>query len=304
MRCFVIATVALVAVSAQRSADSKNCKKPTGLFPHEKYCDYYYDCIDGEAILQACPNGLAYAGKQKGLLQNCDYPHKVDCPDDEGRVMGQSPESTDNCHYKYGIFAHATSCTRYWQCWNGTSTNQQCPFSLLYNDASHSCDWPDNVPDCQKHPICKDVANGPIPIEKSCARYWLCVGGYPRLQRCAAGLAFNPESIKCELADTVAGCEPPPTTPSDEEDRPAPKPQRSQSGGRPVQVVQTRPQPPAQSTPQFRPQPVQQFRPQPAPTQPPPPPAAADSEYEDEYEGDEATDAPTTQRPRRRQFQG
>lgn len=24
-------------------------------------------------------------------------------------------------------------------------------FSLLYNDALHSCDWPDNVPDCQKH---------------------------------------------------------------------------------------------------------------------------------------------------------
>lgn len=49
-------------------------------------------------------------------------------------------------------------------------------------------------------------------IEKSCVRYWLCVGGYPRLQRCAAGLAVNPTSLKCELASTVPGCEPPPTT--------------------------------------------------------------------------------------------
>jgi len=55
-------------------------------------------------------------------------------------------------------------------------------------------------------------------IEKSCVRYWLCVGGYPRLQRCAAGLAVNPTSLKCELASTVPGCEPPPTTaPAEEE---------------------------------------------------------------------------------------
>lgn len=116
------------------------------------------------------------------------------------------------------MFPHATSCTRYWHCWNGTATIQQCPFSLLYNDAIHSCDWPDNVPDCQKHPICKDTPNGLVFIEKSCVRYWLCVGGYPRLQRCPAGLAVNPTSLKCELASTVPGCEPPPTTtPAEEE---------------------------------------------------------------------------------------
>ena len=115
------------------------------------------------------------------------------------------------------MFPHATSCTRYWHCWNGTATIQQCPFSLLYNDAIHSCDWPDNVPDCQKHPICKDTPNGLVFIEKSCVRYWLCVGGYPRLQRCAAGLAVNPQTNKCELASSVPGCEPPPTTPQPDE---------------------------------------------------------------------------------------
>lgn len=126
----------------------------------------------------------------------------------------EQPQATENCPWHYGVFPHATSCTRYWHCWNGTATIQQCPFSLLYNDAIHSCDWPDNVPDCQKHPICKDTPNGLVFIEKSCVRYWLCVGGYPRLQRCAAGLAVSPTTLKCELATTVPGCEPPPTTPS------------------------------------------------------------------------------------------
>ena len=58
------------------------------LFPHEEYCDYYYECVNGEAIVQTCPNGLAFAGQQKGLSNNCDYPHRVGCPDG-ARVMGR-----------------------------------------------------------------------------------------------------------------------------------------------------------------------------------------------------------------------
>lgn len=212
----------LSSVAGQRSKDS-GCKKENGLFIHEQYCDYYYECENGVATLQACPNGLAFSGKGRGLMQNCDYPHRVGCPDNDGRVMGQAPIGSENCAWQYGVFPHQTSCTRYWQCWNGTSTIQQCPFSLLYNDVLHSCDWPDNVPDCQKHPICKDTPNGHIAIEKSCVRFWLCVGGYPRLQRCPAGLAFSPDALRCELAQNVPGCEPPPTTPAadDEDDAPA-----------------------------------------------------------------------------------
>ncbi|UYV62236.1 Cpap3-d2, partial [Cordylochernes scorpioides] len=221
------------------------CKKESGLFPHEKYCDYYYECQDGVASVQQCPNGLAFSGRGRGLLLNCDYPHRVGCPDNDGRVMGrqmavrsyvhlntpsissfqvwngadcaEAPIGTDNCGWLYGVFPHQTSCTRYWQCWNGTATIQQCPFSLLYNDQLHSCDWPDNVPDCQKHQglvkrtefvcpaLCKDTPNGHVPIENSCIRFWLCVGGYPRLQRCPAGLAFNPSTSRCELATNIPG---------------------------------------------------------------------------------------------------
>jgi len=217
-----------------------NNNKNGGLFPHEEYCDYYYECdtATGEAIIQACPNGLAFAGHKRGLVTHCDYPHRVGCPDGT-RVMGQQPIGGDNCQWQYGVFPHATSCTRYWHCWNGTATIQQCPFSLLYNDVLHSCDWPDNVPDCQKHPICKDVPNGAVLIEKSCVRYWLCVGGYPRLQRCPAGLAFNPTALRCELATTVPGCEPPPTTaPPEEEEEEGDqgnKPVSSNSNSRPPQ---------------------------------------------------------------------
>lgn len=230
----------------------RNNPKGGTLFPHEDYCDYYYECdsATGDAVLQACPNGLAFAGSKRGLIQNCDYPHRIGCPDGT-RVMGQQPASTENCHWQYGVFPHATSCTRYWHCWNGTSTIQQCPFSLLYNDAIHACDWPDNVPDCQKHPICKDVPNGPVPIEKSCVRYWLCVGGYPRLQRCPAGLAVNPTTLRCELASTVPGCEPPPTTPQPDEEEEGPAPASNSGNSGNSNPAPRQPQGPL--PPQFRP---------------------------------------------------
>ncbi|XP_067143792.1 protein obstructor-E-like [Centruroides vittatus] len=256
----VLFTILTVGWAQQKPKDNI-CKKEYGLYPHDQYCDYYYECIDGVATLQACPNGLAFSGKGRGLLSNCDYPHRVHCPDNDGRTMGQTPSGSDNCNWLYGVFPHQTSCTRYWQCWNGTATIQQCPFSLLYNDVLHSCDWPDNVPDCQKHPICKDTGNGHVAIEKSCVRFWLCVGGYPRLQRCPAGLAFNPTSARCELADNVPGCEPPPTSPQpddEEENVAAPPPRSGQQQQQQPQQNQARQAQGTQEQPNFRPQ---QFRP-------------------------------------------
>lgn len=67
-----------------------NKGKGGAVFAHEEYCDYYYECdpTNDEPVLQACPNGLAFAGKGRGLTTNCDYPHRVSCPDGT-RVMGR-----------------------------------------------------------------------------------------------------------------------------------------------------------------------------------------------------------------------
>lgn len=164
------------------------CAKSRGVvYAHEKFCDYYYRCDrnSDKPILEMCPNGLAFAGYKRGIAQNCDYPFRVGCPED--KVMGrklerkstrpsltvylmnasfycpftEQPQNIGNCEWSYGIFAHESSCTRYWQCWNNTAALQSCPFSLLYNDKLHACDWADNVPDCQKH---RKLAPGGHPM--------------------------------------------------------------------------------------------------------------------------------------------
>merc|ERR1711899_7896 len=138
----------------------------------------------------------------------------VNCYDREGR---NPPQSTEHCDWLYGIFGHETSCTRYWTCWNGTATEQFCIGGLLYNEETHACDWPQNVAGCQKHPLCKDDANGNVPLGKSCNRYWACQGGYPRLQRCPAMLVFDKQRKRC-VAPPTADCDVPPPPPPSEDD--------------------------------------------------------------------------------------
>ncbi|KAG8200395.1 hypothetical protein JTE90_028572 [Oedothorax gibbosus] len=223
-----IVLVLTVCMVAGQQKDSKICRKDNGFFEHEDYCDYYYECVDGVPYLQECPNGLAYSGPGRGLIDKCDYAHRVGCPDAAtGKIMGQPPRGSGVCPYLYGIYPHDKSCTRYWMCWNGTGTVQMCPFSLLYNEVEHACDWPEKVPGCQQHPLCSTAPNGVKPIQGSCVRYWLCMGGYPRLQRCPAGLAFSQETQRCDWANNVPGCEPAPIPDEEEETLQAPAARRN-----------------------------------------------------------------------------
>jgi len=166
-----------------------------------QYCDRYWECEFGEPELYDCPNGLVWVGKNQGIADGCDYPwrHLNIC---KNKDLANPPQSTEHCDWLYGIFGHETSCTRYWTCWNGTATEQFCIGGLLYNEETHACDWPQNVAGCQKHPLCKDDANGNVPLGKSCNRYWACQGGYPRLQRCPAMLVFDKNRRRCVTPPT------------------------------------------------------------------------------------------------------
>merc|ERR1711936_1408923 len=181
-----------------------------------QYCDRYWECEFGQPELYDCPNGLVWVGKNQGIADGCDYPwrHPNICKDKD---LANPPQSTEHCDWLYGIFGHETSCTRYWTCWNGTATEQFCIGGLLYNEETHACDWPQNVAGCQKHPLCKDDANGNVPLGKSCNRYWACQGGSPRLQRSPAMLVFDKDRRRCVTPPTE-DCEVPTTSPPTEEE--------------------------------------------------------------------------------------
>ncbi|XP_071442389.1 protein obstructor-E-like [Hetaerina americana] len=223
----VLAFAATVSAQKREEPEVDPCKVKGRLSPDTTYCDRYWECVSGQPELYDCPNGLVFAGKHRGVTEGCDYPWRANyC---EGKQFANGPISTEHCDWLYGIFGHETSCTRYWTCWNGTATEQLCIGGLLYNENTHSCDWPENVDGCQKHPLCNDDANGNVPLGKSCNRYWQCQGGYPRLQRCPATLVFDKRSLRCVVPPTE-DCEVP-TTPPPEEEEEAPRGRGQQQGG-------------------------------------------------------------------------
>jgi len=259
------------------------CTLKSGMVGDAQYCDRYWECVSGSPQLYDCPNGLVFVGRNRGIAEGCDYAWRGNyCGD---KALANPPIATDHCLALYGIFGHETSCTRYWTCWNGTATEQFCIGGLLYHEDSHSCDWPENVRGCQKHPICKSNPFDNVPLGTSCQRYWACQGGYPRLQRCSADLYFDKVSKRC-VNKLPEGCDPPPTPPPqaqvNERSRPQrpvnqrrrqggsrPQPSRAEQGGlrpqssRPVQEPRQEP-PRTRGRPQRVQQPRAPLRPQPA----------------------------------------
>ncbi|XP_060812712.1 protein obstructor-E-like [Bombus pascuorum] len=202
---------------AQKQQQEDPCQTKSRVVGDIEYCDRYWECVNGRPELFDCPNGLVFAGKHRGVTEGCDYPWRANYCD--GKRQANPPIPADHCDWLYGIFGHETSCTRYWTCWNGTATEQLCIGGLLYNERARSCDWPENVEGCQKHPLCNDDANGNVPLGKSCNRYWQCQGGYPRLQRCPAMLVFDRRSLRCVVPPTE-DCDVPTTPPNLEGDLP------------------------------------------------------------------------------------
>ncbi|XP_014252169.1 protein obstructor-E-like [Cimex lectularius] len=260
--CLLFAVIVGVALCQKQTQDDP-CKSKSRVAADATYCDRYWECQDSQPELYDCPNGLVYAGKNRGVTEGCDYPWRANyC---EGKTQANGPIGKEHCGWLYGIFGHETSCTRYWTCWNGTATEQLCIGGLLYNENTHSCDWPENVDGCQKHPLCNEDPNGNVPLGKSCNRYWQCQGGYPRLQRCPAMLVFDKRTLRCvvpptddcEVPTTVA----PPPEEADEDDLPnVPQPRPQHQSSRPQHFQQQQQQ--QQHQQQFQQQPQQQPRPQ------------------------------------------
>ncbi|KYN41286.1 Chondroitin proteoglycan-2 [Trachymyrmex septentrionalis] len=207
----------LTGLLGQKQQQEDPCQTKSRVVGDAEYCDRYWECVNGRPELFDCPNGLVFAGKHRGVTEGCDYPWRANYCD--GKRQANPPIPTEHCDWLYGIFGHETSCTRYWTCWNGTATEQLCIGGLLYNERARSCDWPENVEGCQKHPLCNDDANGNVPLGKSCNRYWQCQGGYPRLQRCPAMLVFDRRSLRCVVPPTE-DCDVPTTPPPTEGELP------------------------------------------------------------------------------------
>ena len=62
---------------AQKGEQENPCKIKSRVVGDATYCDRYWECVDGEPVLYDCPNGLVFAGKNRGVTEGCDYPWRA-----------------------------------------------------------------------------------------------------------------------------------------------------------------------------------------------------------------------------------
>lgn len=211
--------------SAPRSRNSGGskfiCPLAYGFFGHPLQCDKYYECKNGTAEMNLCSDGLAFNEKNSPNLR-CDSLRDVDC---KSRPELQEPQPTRNCPRRFGLFAHETDCTKFWNCVDGTDTEIQCPPGLAYNEELGTCDWADLVessckseellgfkcPEATAHDLLDGVYTT-YPHPTNCQLHFTCIKGTdglrrPRLLSCNEGLVFDQSSTACKRPEDVPGCE-------------------------------------------------------------------------------------------------
>ncbi|KAJ8706983.1 hypothetical protein PYW08_011117 [Mythimna loreyi] len=132
------------------------------LLPHEKYCHLFYNCDNGELVLQSCPEPL-YFDPRLG----CTWSWAVDCVNDgpytypttaapeNATTPGDIGDVLDNgcpADFEIQYLLPHEECEKYYQCDNGKKIELDCQPGTVFNFPAQYCDWPFNVPNCAGSP--------------------------------------------------------------------------------------------------------------------------------------------------------
>ncbi|TRY67858.1 hypothetical protein TCAL_16939 [Tigriopus californicus] len=171
-----------------------------GFYPHHSSCDKYWECVEGEATLELCGNGLGFADTDSTYTtKNCDYLSNVDCGN---RTEIEPAISAPNCPRLYGTFEDPEDCAGFFQCRDGLANRFSCAPGLAYDVRAQVCKWADQVDRCKKIEEEEEGAfQCPLDFRagtfskhahpEDCRQYYVCIGGIPREYGCPLGTVFK-----------------------------------------------------------------------------------------------------------------
>ncbi|KAF7387952.1 hypothetical protein HZH68_011880 [Vespula germanica] len=127
--------------------------------------------------------------------------------------------SQGSCPEKNGRFAIQSQCDAYIECIDGVPEEKLCPEGLVFNpDArfNYPCGYPIDV-DCEGRPNrqpAQPTEDCPhqygyfkVGDHQNCGQFMNCADGRGYIFDCPEGLAFNPESYRCDWPDQVPDCD-------------------------------------------------------------------------------------------------
>ncbi|XP_063705758.1 protein obstructor-E [Culicoides brevitarsis] len=220
---YLSTSLVLAAVIITGNAQNFKCPDKDGQYEDPVQCDKYYECVDGEAKVKLCPDGLVFDPLIR-KINKCDQPFNVDCGN---RVELQPPKGNDNCPRKNGFFAHPdpTICNVFYNCIDGEFTELPCTAGLHFDEYTGTCVWPDAAgrTGCGKKKETSgfQCPNGAVvddngqtdqhpkfPHPTDCQRFYVCLNGVEaRDLGCMAGEVYNEETKMCDAPENVPGCE-------------------------------------------------------------------------------------------------
>uniref|UniRef100_A0A6P4FLF2 Zonadhesin n=1 Tax=Drosophila rhopaloa TaxID=1041015 RepID=A0A6P4FLF2_DRORH len=140
-------------VCIPKTCDPDCCDVPNNsIWPVEKNCSAFYQCVDGNKYQQRCSNNLQYNSE----TEQCDYPENVNCDDGSAPPSGPNAGPSGTYCESHGrcvgqrdgtMFADAsgTCSSAYVVCQCECEVNFSCSSGLMFNKQVDSCDWPANV---------------------------------------------------------------------------------------------------------------------------------------------------------------
>lgn len=204
---------------------------PNAAFPHETFCDKFYNCQSGIASLVTCEDGLGFDKLRRYHAGKCDDFSNIDCGN-RTELQEAKPSVDGVCPRQHGRFTHPDPaiCNSYVVCKQGRYVVKDCSNGLYFDPIESQCTWPQiaNRQNCQRKKkkaadgwTCPDVDVGsqdetqgavdPNPRyahPKLCDKFYVCIGNIdPRLNACPYGLAYDEGLKKCDDYKTVSGCE-------------------------------------------------------------------------------------------------
>ncbi|XP_052848691.1 chitin-binding domain protein cbd-1-like [Drosophila gunungcola] len=140
-------------VCIPKTCDPDCCDVPNNsIWPVEKNCSAFFQCVNGNKFEQRCSNNLQYNNK----TEQCDYPENVGCDDGSAPPSGPTAGPSGTYCESHGrcvgqrdgtMFADASGkcSSAYVVCQCECEVDMSCFSGLWFNKQINSCDWPDNV---------------------------------------------------------------------------------------------------------------------------------------------------------------
>ncbi|CAH2234070.1 jg7711 [Pararge aegeria aegeria] len=134
-------------------------------------------------------------------------------------LLSEKANPTAECPHRDGFFPAGTDdCGMYIVCHAGVALLEHCPAGLVFNFEKDVCDWPINVPQCNKPralesfvcPATQNTEDGFIRkyrYGRSCKEFIACQEEQPRLLSCDGGLYFDEKTESCVDSELVADCD-------------------------------------------------------------------------------------------------